>query len=99
MAPFFVPGSDPGAPTWRAYDALRGSTEARTGHAARGDRIFALSCRRAGVDSETRVGELDPCTGRTVLAIFASRDGYSIVWQGGHADISRRATYEAILFD
>jgi hypothetical protein len=99
MVSLFVPGATPGAPTQRAYDELRGYAEARTGQMARGDAIFALSCRRGGTDSDTRVGEPDPCTGHIVLAIFASRDGYTIVWRGGHDNVSRRATYEAILFD
>jgi hypothetical protein len=99
MTPFFVPGADPGEPTQRAYDALRGYVESRTGHGTRAEEIFALSCRRAGEDSESRVGELDPYARQIVLAIFASRDGYTIVWDGGHADVSRRQAYQAIPFD
>lgn len=99
MASLFVPGATPGPPTQRAYDELRGYAEARTGRVPRGDAIFALSCRRDGADSDTRVGEPDPCNGQIVLAIFANREGYTIVWRGGHHDVSRRATYEAILFD
>jgi hypothetical protein len=61
--------------------------------------IFALSCRRAGEDSEARVGELDPYARQTVLAIFATREAYTIVWDGGYADVPRRQAYEAIPFD
>lgn len=99
MTPFFIPGETPGVATERAYDALRGYVEAHTGHGTRTEAILALSCRRAGEDSESRVGELDPYARRTVLAIFASRDGYTIVWDGGHADVTRRQAYEAIPFE
>jgi hypothetical protein len=96
---FFVPGATPGKATRQAYDDLRGYVESRTGRMTRGDVIFALSCRRAGEDSEARVGELDPYSREIVLAIFASREWYTIVWNGGHADVSRRQAYEAIPFD
>ena len=99
MARFFVPGSAPGKPTRQAYEKLRGYAEERAGQLATRDPIFALSCRRNGTDSETRVGEPDPCEGNTVLAIFASRDGYTIVWRNGHTSVGRRDTYEAIPFD
>jgi hypothetical protein len=69
------------------------------GHTTRTDMIFALSCRRAGEDSEARVGELDPYARQIVLAIFASRDAYTVVWDGGYADVPRRQAYEAIPFD
>jgi hypothetical protein len=99
MTPLFVPGAAPGEATTRAHDALRGYVETSSGRMTRGDAIFALSCRREGEDSEVRVGELDPYARHIVLAIFASRDAYSIVWDGGYADVTRRQTYEAILFD
>ena len=99
MTPFFVPGATPGQPTQQAYDDLRGYVETRTGRMTRTDVICALSCRRAGEDSEARVGELDPYSRELVLAIFANRDGYTIVWNGGYADIARRQAYEAIPFD
>lgn len=98
MTGFFVPGVAPGAETERAYEELRSAITARTGKAPRGRRIFALNCRRGGSDSEARVGELDPCTGETVRAIFAVEDGYAITWTGGYADVTRRQTYEAIEF-
>lgn len=94
-----MPGALPGEPTRLAYAVLRASVEARIGHALRGEAICALSCRRSGKDTESRVGELDPYAGRTVLAIFASREAYTIVWDGGQADVSRRQAYEAIPFD
>ena len=99
MPSFFVPGSAPGEPTRRAYEELRAYAEASTGLLARRELIFAVSCRRGGADTETRVGEPDPGGGGTVLAIFASRDGYTIVWRGGHGNVRRRETYEAIPFD
>lgn len=99
MPSFFVPDTVAGEPTRRAYDELRAYAEASTGLLARRDLIFAVSCRRGGADTEARVGEPDPCGGGTVLAIFASRDGYTIVWRGGHSSVTRRATYEAIPFD
>ena len=99
MTAFFVPGEIPGVPTQRAYDELRGYAEACSGRCARRDMIFALSHRHGGADTETRVGEPDPDGGRTVLAIFAGHDGYTVVWQGGHTSVGRKETYEAIPFD
>jgi hypothetical protein len=99
MTTFFVPGEAPGPPTQRAYDELRGYAEACSGQLARPDLIFSLSFRRGGADTETRVGEPDPDGGGMVLAIFASHDGYTIVWRGGHASVGRKETYEAIPFD
>jgi hypothetical protein len=99
MTAFFVPGAAPGTPTQRAYEELRCYAEGRTGHSTRHESIFGLSFRRDGADSETRVGEPDPYRGQTVLAIFASRDGYTIVWQDGHASVPRKQCYEAIPFD
>ena len=99
MTSFFVPGAAPGPATRRAYHELRCYAEACSGRVARGDLISALSFRYGGVDTETRVGESDPHGGETVLAIFASRDGYTVVWRGGHASVGRRETYEAIPFD
>jgi hypothetical protein len=99
MPSFFVPGEIPGEPTRRAYDELRGYAEACAGGLARRDPIFALSCRRGGADTEARVGEPCPGGGGTVLAIFARRDGYTLVWRGGHGSVSRRETYEVIPFD
>jgi hypothetical protein len=99
MTSLFVPGAAPGEATRRTHAALRGYVEASSGRMTRDDAIFALSCRRAGEDSEVRVGELDPYAQQIVLAIFASRDGYSIVWDGGYADVTRRQTYQAIRFD
>jgi len=99
MTPFFLPGAHPGADTDRAYRELRARTEERTGLLTRPTRIYALSSRREGADSDTRVGERDPCTGETVHAIFATTDGYTIIWEGGHVDLSKRQIYEAIPFD
>ena len=99
MTRFFVPGASPGTETVRVYDELRRYAEAQTGTPTRATRICALNCRRGGADSKTRVGEPDPCGGGTVDAIFATRDGYTIVWRDGHAEVTRRQTYEAIEFD
>lgn len=99
MTSFFVPGADPGPATEQVYEELRGYAEACSGRLARRELIFALSYRHGGADTQMRVGEPDPSGGRTVLAIFASQDGYTIVWRGGHANVGRRETYEAIPFD
>ena len=99
MTAFFVPDAAPGTPTQRAYEDLRGYAERRTGRPVRREPIFALSCRLDGTDSETRVGGPGPHRGQTVLAIFAGRDGYIIVWRGGHTSVTRRQTYAAIPFD
>src|SRR5581483_3388332 len=99
MTAFFVPGASPGADTDRVYGELRARTEHRTGRRIRPTRIYALNSRREGADSEARVGERDPCSGEPVHAIFATNDGYTIMWSGGHADLSKRQIYEAIPFD
>lgn len=99
MTAFFVPGTVPGTAARDAYDELKGFAESRTGTASRPSEIYALHCRRSGGDSQTRVGEQDPCTGNTVRAIFATREGYTIVWDGGHDTVSRKQTYEAVEFD
>lgn len=98
MSSFFVPGARSGADSALEHAALRTSAEERMGCATRAGRIYALDCRRDGIDSRTRVGDLDPCAGKTVRAIFATRDGYTVVWDGGHADLPRRQVYEAIPF-
>lgn len=99
MTPFFFPGARPGTDTDRAYDELRAHTEKRTGRVTRATRIYALTSRRDGADSETRVGERDPSTGETVHAIFATSDGCTVIWEGGHVDLSKRQIYEAIPFE
>ena len=99
MTAFFVPGASPGTPAALAYEQLRCYAEASTGCCTRRESLFGLSYRRDGADVRTRVGERDPHRGQTVLAIFAGRDGYTIVWRGGHASVTRKQTYEAIPFD
>jgi hypothetical protein len=99
MTAFFVPGAKPGEPTRRAYEQLRADAAGRIGRQPRADLIYSLLCRRTGADCETRVGEPDPCDGHTVLAIFATRDGYDVVWEGGHAVVDRHQAYEAVPFD
>lgn len=98
MTPFFLPGLQAGADADRAYDELRARTERRTGRIAPATPIYALHARRDGKDSQTRVGESDPCTGNTVRAIFATRDAYTVIWDGGHADVGRRQIYEVTTF-
>jgi hypothetical protein len=95
---FFVPGTDAGTDADRAHAAMRAATEARTGRATRPARIYALSCRREGADTETRVGARDPLSGETVRAIFANPEGFTVIWQDGHADLDRHSVYEAIPF-
>jgi hypothetical protein len=99
MTVLFVPGTRPGADAVRAHDELRAQTEQQTGRPTRATRIYALTSRRDGADSETRVGERDPCAGETVQAIFATTEGYTVIWDGGYADLTKRQTYEAIPFD
>jgi len=94
----FVPGALPGSDTGRAYDALRARAAAWTGRPIRATRIYAVSCRREGSDSETRVGECDPCNGRTVQAIFATSEGCTVVFDRGFIDLSKRQIYETITF-
>lgn len=99
MTAFFLPGASPGVARDRAYSQLREQTEMRLGKPVRATRIYAVDARREGADSETRVGERDPCSGETVRAIFATAAGYTVIWDGGHIDLTKRQTYEAIPFD
>jgi hypothetical protein len=96
---FFLPGASPGLDRDRAYSRLREQTEMRIGGPVRATRIYSVDARREGADSEARVGERDPCSGETVRAIFATTAGYTVIWDGGHIDLTKRQTYEAIPFD
>lgn len=99
MTPFFLPGAPPSVDLDRTYAELRDRTEKRIGRPVRATRIYSVDARREGADSETRVGERDPCTGETVRAIFATRAGYTVIWEGGHVDLSKHQIYQAIPFD
>lgn len=99
MSTFFLPGTPRGTDVDRAYAELRTRTEELTGRGIRPIRIHSLRSRRDGTDSVTSVGEPDPCSGQTVRAIFATYDGYTVIWDGGHADLRKRQIYEAIPFD
>jgi hypothetical protein len=99
MTAFFVPNTPLGEQTERAYEDLRQYAQLTAGSPARARRIFALSCRRGGTDSETRVGDDDPFGGKTVYAIFDVGEGYAIVWRGGHTIVTKRQTYAAQEFE
>lgn len=99
MTQFFLPGASAGVDPDRLYAELRADAERRIGGPIRATRMYAVDARREGADSETRVGELDPCSGETVRAIFATKVGYTVIWEGGHVDLSKRQIYEAIAFD
>ncbi len=99
MTSFFLPGMLPGVEQDRAYAALRAAAEERIGCGIRATRIYSISARREGTDSETRVGEADPCSGATVWAIFAMQQGYTVIWDNGNADLSTRQVYEAVPFE
>lgn len=99
MTAFFIPDTPPGEQTTRAYEDLRQYVQLTAGRPARARRIFSLTCRRGGTDSETRVGDDDPSGGTTVHAIFDIGEGYAIIWRGGHAIVTKRQTYEAVEFD
>jgi len=99
MTAFFIPDTPAGEQTARAYEDLRQYAQHTAGRPARARRIFSLTCRRDGTDSETRVGNNDPSVGTTVHAIFDIGDGYAIIWRGGHAIVTKRQTYEAVEFD
>ena len=99
MTAFFVPGTPSGEHTDRAYEDLCRYAESAAGRPPRSRRIFALSCRRGGMDSEARVGRDDPVGGDLVHAIFDVGDGYLVVWRNGHTTVTKRQTYEAVDFD
>jgi hypothetical protein len=99
MTAFFIPDTPPGQHTDRAYEDLRRHAALTSGRPPRTRRIFSLSCRREGADSETRVGDDDPAGGETVHAIFDVGDDYAIVWRGGHAIVAKRQTHAALEFD
>jgi hypothetical protein len=99
MTSFFLPGANAGVDPDRAYAELRAHTEKQIGRSIRETRIYAIDARRDGIDSETRVGDRDPCSGQTVRAIFATKIGYTIVSAGSSVDVTKRQIYEAIPFD
>lgn len=99
MTPFFLPGTRAGVDSARAYAELRAHTEERIGRSIRATRIYSVDARRDGADTETRVGERDPCTGETVRAIFATTEGYTVICGRDHVDLSKRQIYQAIPFD
>lgn len=99
MTQFFLPGSSRDVDPESTYAELRAHTKERIGHPVRATRIYAVDARREGADSETRVGERDPCSGETVRAIFATTTGYTVIWQDGHADLNKHQIYEVIPFD
>jgi len=43
--------------------------------------------------------EQDPGAGETVQAIFATAEGYTVIFEGRRIDLSKRQIYEAIPFD
>jgi hypothetical protein len=96
---FFLPGLLPGVEEDRAYAELRAEAEERIGCGIRATRIYSLSARREGTDSEIRVGEADPCSGATVRAIFATQQGYTVIWDHGNVDLTSRQVYEAVPFE
>jgi hypothetical protein len=89
----------PGVEQDRAYAELRAAVEERMGRGIRATRIYSLSARREGTDSEIRVGEADPCSGATVQAIFATHQGYTVIWDQGNIDLTTRQVYEAVPFE
>jgi hypothetical protein len=95
---FFVPGTPVGEQADRAYEDLRRHAEHDTGCAPRARRIYKLSCRRGGTDTETCVGQPD-LAGGTVHAIFDMGDRYAIYLAGGHEIVTKRQTYAAVEFD
>lgn len=99
MTHFFLPGLRPGVDPDRTYAELRAHTEERIGRSIRATRIYGVDARREGVDSETRVGECDPCTGETVRAIFATNMGYTVIWESGYVDLTKHQIYQAVPFD
>lgn len=99
MTAFFIPDTPPGEHTDRAYEDLRRYAALTAGSPPRSRRIFSLSCRREGADSETRVGRDDPSGGETVHAIFDVGHGYAVLWRGGHAIVAKKQTYAAVEFD
>ena len=99
MTSFFLPGVLPGVEADRAYAELRAAAEERIGCGIRAIRIYSLSARREGADSVTRVGEIDPCSGATVRAIFATQQGYTVICEEGNVDLSTRQVYEAVPFE
>jgi hypothetical protein len=69
MTPFFIPDCA-GRAAHETYDQIRDAAERTTGHRPTERRISGLTCRRDGIDLETKVGEADPVLGETVVAIL-----------------------------
>ena len=99
MTRFFIPDTPAGRATDLAYEDLRRHAQGTVGRSARARRIYSLTCRREGVDCETRVGLADPYGGTIVDAIFDVGDGYAVICRGGHAVVTKRQTYEVVEFD
>ena len=107
MTAFFIPGvaREPDR-LESAYEQIRSSVEAATGHRIRERRIFKLDCRRHGTDYEAKVGRRDALEGETVIAIFDLGAGvYAIRCAGrshGRGDapivVGRRQVYSVTDF-
>ena len=98
MTAFFVPGASLGEQADQAYEDLRERAALEHDCPPRSRRIYKLSCRRAGADCETAVGE-DDLSGATVHAIFDVGDRYAIYAAGGHEIVTKRQTYAVVEFD
>jgi hypothetical protein len=76
MTGFFIPELDR-AHEEDVYAGFRRAALAQTGHEPGAQRIFKLWCRRGGVDCEIEVGQPDPVSGKTVLAILDLGRGHA----------------------
>ncbi len=99
MPCFFIPGIDGNQEV--EYARLRGVVRDVTQREPRARRIFSLSCRMDGRDCEVAVGQADPVSGGSVLAIFdvGGTEPYSvIVADDAPLRLSKRTIYSVTEF-
>lgn len=70
---FFIPGAESAGSAEQIWNDTRERIEEDFGK-VRDRRVFRLEFRHDAKDLSTEVGRIDPELGRTVVAIFSSRD-------------------------
>ncbi len=101
---FFVPGAETADRADQIWNDTRARVEADFGKVwAR--RVFRLDFRHDAKDLVAEVGKADPERGRTVVAIFSSRDMNYVCTATGAVDheqpslVGRHETYEVEYFE
>jgi hypothetical protein len=101
---FFVPGAESPGRAEEIWNETRAWLEDDFGKVREG-RVFRLDYRHHAKDQVAEVGETDPEHGRTILAIFCSRDVNYVCTVAPGLDpeqpslIRRHETYEVEYFE